>query len=198
MLLCVPGLRVSHKKLTSSLHCGNSPTLNQCSTPRERVTLRHESNITSYLPAADVLHGRPRLLRLEGLTLLEQLDADAVGALHERHLPVPGRPVDHDTLRLQGLTQRVDVVRGVRQVAHAAARGREVLAAPVVGELDLGSSGGTRHEDQGELALLRLLATGLLEPESLEKVHGGVEIVHPEHGVQECEVTILGQAVVRI
>ena len=31
-----------------------------------------------------------------GVPLLEQLDADAVRGLHERHLPVPGRPVDRD------------------------------------------------------------------------------------------------------
>ena len=76
-----------------------------------------KTNTTS--PAADILHRCPWLLRLERLPLLEQLDADAVGTLHERHLPVPGRPVDHDTLRLQRLAKRIDVVGGVCKMAHA-------------------------------------------------------------------------------
>ena len=65
------------------------------------------------LPAADIRGTRPGFGRRQRVAVLQQLDRDAVGRAHERHLALARRPVDGDAVRDQRVAGVVDIVDGI-------------------------------------------------------------------------------------
>src|SRR3546814_8093927 len=83
--------------------------------PRQAAS-RRARRAAAPLPAPGVLHGGPGLLRRQRLSLLQQLDGDAVGRAHEGHVAVARRAVDGDAAVLEALAGGVDVVDEIGEV----------------------------------------------------------------------------------
>src|SRR5262245_58829384 len=86
-------------------------------------------------PSARVRHRRPRLLRRECRTLLQQFDGYTVGRAHKRHVTISRRSVDRDAAIHQPLTGLINVVHAISDVAEIATT-RILLRVPVVGQFD--------------------------------------------------------------
>src|SRR5690242_7656560 len=72
-------------------------------------------------PLAGVRHRRPRLGRRFRVALLQELDRDAVGRTHERHVAVARWTVDGDAAFHQLLADGIDVVHVIGEMAEVAA-----------------------------------------------------------------------------
>jgi hypothetical protein len=88
------------------------------------------------LPTTRVRHRRPRLLRRQRVTRLQQLDADVVRRTDESHVPVTRGAIDRYPATLQTLTCSIYVINSVGEVSEVAST-REDFWIPIVGKLDL-------------------------------------------------------------
>ena len=92
------------------------------------------------LPAAGAGHGLPRLLQRQRLSLLQQLDGNAIWRFYKGHSSVPWRTKNGHSIFLQPLTELIDVGDGKCQVAKIPATAIWRGLIPVVGELNIAES----------------------------------------------------------
>src|SRR5512132_3767141 len=143
-------------------------------------------------PCSGVRHADPRFGGRQRLSLLQQLDGDAVGRADKGHAPVARRPVDDDAFVHQPPTGRIDIVDAKRQMTEVAAA-RIFVFVPVVGELDHRRVIGERPRlvlgrgqiDQGISSLFAVHAANFLQPELVTvEVEAAVQIADPNHRMQ--------------
>jgi len=148
--------------------------------------------IGPFSPHPHIRHRRPGLCDRQRLPVLQQLDRDPVRRAHERHPPVPRRPVDRHAVVHQALAGGVDIVDRVGEVPEVAPAGVG-LGVPVVGEFDLRRLVARRGQEDQREAPLRHVAPGEhLQPEGVAvEVQRGIDIGDADHGVEVMHALIV-------
>ena len=101
-------------------------------------------------------------------------------------MAIARRAVDQHTVGRQMRAGGVDVIDLIGQMAEMTAVRRQArIAIPVVGQLYRAVRlTGRGHENQGETALVVLIALGFFQPQQAIEGHGFLKIQNPDHGVQ--------------
>ncbi len=137
-------------------------------------------------PATCAGHRQPRLLRRQRVTFLKQLDGDLVRGAHKRHVSIARRAKNRHAARLQSLTQRVDVIHLVGEVAEVAAIRVGGCLIPIVGKFNGRGVvlGPAAEENQGEASLFTVASANFAQAEELtKKMQRSVQIEDPDHRV---------------
>src|SRR5580698_6692362 len=77
-------------------------------------------DVNGRLPMSGIGHGKPGFLRRQRVALLQKLDGMFIRGPYEGHVAVAGRPIDGDAGLHEALTQAVDVIDLVSEMAKIA------------------------------------------------------------------------------